>query len=104
LSTITDIIIFDAYKTTTNNNGDNRSLYLNPHKVLKKLEGDPLMRMENHIIDMQCTIQSHHLPPKPHLNNKYNKLPIKIKPSLNPIYTTLQVPLSKKKKNTIQVP
>jgi hypothetical protein len=35
---------------TTNNNG---SYCLNPCELLKNLEGDPLMRMENRTVEMQ---------------------------------------------------
>ncbi len=38
---------------------------LNPCKLLKKQDGDPLMRIENRTsIDIQCSIQTRHLSPK----------------------------------------
>jgi len=73
LSIVAYIIIFGASITTTNNNGDNGSLYLNPHKLLKKPEEEPLMRMESQTVEMQYAIQCLHLPPTPHLFNKYSK-------------------------------
>jgi hypothetical protein len=70
LFTVANIILLRVSITTTKIRGDNGSPGRKPCELLKKLEGDPFIKMENRTVDIQNAIQAHHFSPKPFLFNK----------------------------------
>jgi hypothetical protein len=67
---VAEIILLKACITMTNKKEDRGSPCPNPQELPKKLEEEPLIKMEKHTDEIQWAIQEHHFSPNPHLLSK----------------------------------